>query len=28
MGIIKVAKEDTELELPLVGELTHSIFKI
>ena len=28
MGIVKVAKEDTELELPLVGGLTHSIFKI
>lgn len=28
LGIVKVVKEDTELELPLVGELTHSIFKI
>lgn len=28
MGIVKVVKEDTELELPIVGELTHSIFKI
>lgn len=28
MGIVKVAKEDVELELPLVGDLTHSIFKI
>lgn len=28
MGIVKVAKEDTELELPIVGDLTHSIFKI
>lgn len=28
IGIIKVAKEDEELELPIVGGLTHSIFKI
>ena len=28
MGIVKVVKEDTELELPIVGNLTHSIFKI
>ena len=28
MGIVKVVKEDTELELPIVGDLTHSIFKI
>lgn len=28
IGIIKVVKEDTELELPIIGELTHSIFKI
>ena len=28
MGIVKVVKEDVELELPLVGDLTHSIFKI
>lgn len=27
-GIIKVLREDTELELSLVGNLTHSIFKI
>lgn len=28
MGIIKVVNEDVELELPIVGDLTHSIFKI
>ena len=28
MGIVKVFREDSEVELPLLGELTHSIFKI
>ena len=28
MGIVKVLREDAELELPIVGDLTHSIFKI
>lgn len=28
MGIIKVLQEDSEMELPIIGNLTHSIFKI
>ena len=28
IGIVKVLREDAELELPIVGDLTHSIFKI